>query len=95
MSMAPRPRTLLPHLLSVALLVVPLTGGPVDRATHAVADISPQVWDELETEGEADVLLVLRERADLGGAALLKGQDGASGRGGRPGPAKNQISQGH
>jgi len=54
-------------LLLLALLPgVALAGLPPPRAT-----VHPDVWEALAAEGEAEVLLILRDQADLGGAEAL------------------------
>ena len=58
-------------LLAVAFLVVPVGSQPQAQATSPMADISSHLWAEMQAQGEADVLIVLRERADLRDAAQL------------------------
>jgi len=58
-------------LLSVAFLVVPVGSQLQAQATSPMADISSHLWAEMQAQGEADVLIVLREQADLRDAAQL------------------------
>jgi len=62
-------------LLVIALLFgSPAQGAGADRAPLS-GKISPHVWAELQQRGEADVLLILEEQADLSGAASLVGKE--------------------
>ena len=65
---------LLPALLAVVLPVLAVAGPP-----HQRADVHPMVWDAVPAEGRSEVLIVLREQADLRGADALP-EKGAKGR---------------
>ena len=58
-------------VLAVAFLVVPVGSQPQAQATSPMADISSHLWAEMQAQGEADVLIVLREQADMRDAAQL------------------------
>lgn len=62
------PRTLAAIIVLLLVLLVPLSAAaPLPQA----AQVHLQVWKALDAEGEAQVLILLRQQADLGGAGAL------------------------
>jgi hypothetical protein len=70
--MSPRALGLfLTTLLLLTLSSILVAAGP----RPAGATIHPAVWDTLEAEGEADILVVLRQQADLSAAGTLPSKE--------------------
>jgi subtilisin family serine protease len=61
---------LLPALLVILLPVLAISAQPDQQA-----DVHPMVRDAVRAEGQAEVLIVLREQADLSGADALQGKE--------------------
>ena len=55
----------------IALLLVLLTPLSAAAPPPQVAQVHPKVWEELDTEGEAQILILLRQQADLSDASTL------------------------
>jgi serine protease AprX len=58
-------------IVVIALLLVLLTPLSAAAPPPQVAQVHPKVWEELNTEGEAQILILLRQQADLSGASAL------------------------
>jgi serine protease AprX len=58
-------------LLSTMLLLALLSGLVAAAAPLPQAQVHPGVWEALQDGGEAELLVILREQADLGDAGLL------------------------
>ena len=68
-------RRIRPLLLVVALLLASIAPGSAAGRTPPSGKISSHVWAELQLRGEADVLVLLEQQADLSGAAYLTGKE--------------------
>ena len=55
----------------IVLLLVLLTPLSAAAPPPQVAQVHPKVWEELDAEGEAQILILLRQQADLSGAGTL------------------------
>ena len=65
-------RTCAPCALAATLmLLVLLTPLSAAAPSPPSAQVHPQVWETLDAEGEAEVIILLREQADLSGAEAL------------------------
>lgn len=62
-------------LLSTILLLALLSGLVAAAAPLPQAQVDPSVWEALQDGGEAEVLVILREQADLGEAGLRLTQE--------------------
>ena len=60
--------------LALALLLVLLPSLVVAGPGALTASVQPAVWEALAQEGRVEVLVILREQADLSGAARLPGR---------------------
>ncbi len=58
--------------VALALLIVSALPSIAATAQSPTAAVDPYIWEVLRTEDTADVLVVLREQADLEGARLLQ-----------------------
>ena len=57
--------------VAIALLLALLTPLSAAAPPPQVAQVHPKVWDELDAEGEAQILILLRQQADLSSAGTL------------------------
>ena len=58
-------------LIVTVMLLVLLAPMSAAAPSPLAAEVHPDVWQALEAEGEAQVIILLREQADLGGASAL------------------------
>ena len=66
-----KPRSLLALSFTILLLLALLPAFALASRPLQQAQVHPKVWEDLQDGGEVQVLVVLREQADLGAAAAL------------------------